>query len=163
MTNFDPQRQNIPKAPSARPLWVDDRGMPMRHPWMPPRDRGAAESWSDRGWPVLAGALVAVAFVGLHLTYSLTALVLAPVGVWCVSAVMLYGLLTDGGVTLRGILRIATVATTVVLTFVGLLLVHPTWGWVAAGVGALSSPPVTLRAAHVLTRTRWKTFGSQAT
>jgi hypothetical protein len=129
---------------------------------MPAYDRGAARTWSDRGWPVLAGVLVAVAFVGLHLTYSLTALVLAPVGVWCVSAVMLYGLLTDGGTSLRSVLRIATIATTVVLTFVGLLLVHPTWGWVAAGVGTLSSPPVT-RAAHALTRRRWKTIGRQAT
>ena len=130
--------------------------MPKDHLSTSSRPGRAAQAWAVHGWPVLAGVLVAVGFIGLHLAYNLIALVLVPVGVWCLSAVMLYGLLTDCGVALRNVLRTATVATAVVMSLLGLLLIHPIWGWVAAAVGGVSSPAFTDRAARILRRIRGK-------
>ena len=125
------------------------------------RRHRAARIWADHGWPILAGSLVAVGLIGLHVAYGPVALLLVPAGLWVFGAVVLYGLLADCGFALRRIFRTATVASAAVVGLVGLLLVDPVWGWVAATVGAVTSPPVLARASRGLRRVRRKARAQQ--
>jgi len=110
--------------------------------------------WADRGWPILAGSVTALGLIGTGRVYGLLGLVLVVVGLWPFVAVMLYGVLSESGLSLGRAARIGLVATVVVLDLIGLLLLFPLAGWLIAAAVAATSPLVTGWTSRVVRRLR---------
>lgn len=109
-------------------------------------------SWSDRGWPVLAGVTVAIGVVGNVATFSAFGTAMIAVETWTVLALALYCVEAGSDRGLRWSLRGASWCTLAVLSVVGVLNLAPLAGCCLVGAVALTSPLVTTRATRVRRR-----------
>ena len=122
------------------------------HPGRPTRGARAAALWTDRVWPVLAGALTAVGLIGAGHAYGPLGLGLVSAGLWVFLGMATYGLLSEYGVSTGRAVRIGLVATVVMVDLIGLMFLFPVAGSVAGAIVAVTSPPVLGRAEQLLQR-----------
>jgi hypothetical protein len=101
---------------------------------------------------VLAGCLVAIGGKGLVGAWGLLGLLVIASGTWLFAAVMIFGLLSDYGITVHRTMRVAVVVSVALLAVVGLMMLMPVAGTVAAAVAGLTSPLVTDQCAALLRR-----------
>ena len=128
-------------------------------PRVPTRAGRPAALWSDRVWPVLAGAVTAVGLVGAGSTYGPVGLVLVVTGLWCFLALMVYGVLSESGLSPQRAVRASLVATIVLVDLIGLLLLFPLAGWAIAALMGVTCPPVASRATRLVRRARARRTG----
>ena len=121
-----------------------------------PQDRSRQwhSIWSDRAWPVLAGALSAVGLLGGTLTFGVLGLLLLGLGVWLFTSLTVYGALSESGFPPARCVRIGLVAAVALIVLTGLLLLAPVLGAVTAGVLVVTSPLVTDRVSRLGRRHR---------
>lgn len=109
---------------------------------------------SDRIWPVMAGALTAIGLLVDVRAHGFLGTAVMFVGLWFFFSATLYGVLSELGFDLRRAVVVGRGTSLTVMALVGLLLQFPVAGWLAAGVCALTSPPVVDRTRRFLVRTR---------
>jgi hypothetical protein len=107
--------------------------------------------WARSGWPLLAGAVVAVGVYGAVSAFGgLRFLLLVYAGLALFALVTVWGLSMEFGLGNSAVVRISLHAALAVVVLVGLCELFPRWGFPVAAVVALTSPT----ALALLTRAR---------